>query len=246
MRLVLLGLPPTTNNLYAVVNGRQVKSEAGRAWTELIGAVARRSWTKRPSTRSFAVLITYHRSAYDRDVDGSHKTILDGMSKLVWKDDRQVALLTIRKERAPDGVLPWTSIIIRELAQAPTWRPLRSPLDAYALTSDFIPPTTNNTYAVVRGIRRKTREGRTASERYVAAMEGLAGLDDPKSGRLRVRVRHAFKENRRDVDGSHKLLLDAARGLLWNDDLQIDWITLTKCRREEGPLISFDAWEAHP
>lgn len=244
MRLVLLGLPPTTNNLYAVVNGRQVKSDAGRAWTELVAAVARRAWRGKPSRKPFAVLITYHRSAYDRDVDGSHKTILDGMSDLVWKDDRQVMLLTIRKERAPEGVLPWTSVVIRELEAEPAWRPLASPVDAYAFATDFIPPSTNNTYAVVRGIRRKTREGRNASERYVGAMEELAGLDEPMTGRLRVRVRHAFRENRRDVDGSHKLLLDAARGILWNDDLQIDWITLSKCRREEGPLIGFDAWEA--
>jgi crossover junction endodeoxyribonuclease RusA len=243
MRLVLLGLPPTTNNLYAVVNGRQVKSDAGRAWTGLVSAVAQRHWTVRPSRKPFAVMITYYRSAYDRDVDGSHKTLLDGLSGLVWRDDRQVMLLSIRKLRAPEGTLPWTSVVVRELEAEPSWRPLVSPADAYAFTSDFIPPSTNNTYAVVRGIRRKTREGRSASERYVSAMEELAGLDDPMTGRLRVRVRHAFRENRRDVDGSHKLLLDAARGVLWNDDLQIDTITLTKCRREEGPLISFDAWE---
>ena len=50
------------------------------------------------------------------------------------------------------------------------------------------------------------------------------------------------------IDGSHKLLLDAARGILWTDDLQITSFTVAKARMSAGaePRIDGDAWALPP
>lgn len=263
MRMVILGLPPTTNNLYAVVRGRQVKVEAGRAWTRLAAAVAAATWGERPvSAAPFAVLITYHLGAYERDVDGSHKAIIDGFAPrepetgqrpIVWHDDRQLVLLAARKVRAPKGVLPYVSIIVRELAgatgESPGYLEPTPARGALSFETTVLPPSTNNAYTTFGGTRRKSAASREA---YATYQKGFAALvaDDPDlarfplTGALRVRVRYGYVANRRDVDGSHKLLLDAARGqgLVWRDDLQITSLSLAKGRVPAGlaPRIAGD------
>lgn len=268
MRLVILGLPPTTNNLYAIVAGRPVKVEPGRAWTEIAAGVAAHAWGPRPPSRSpFAVLITYHLGAYARDVDGSHKAIIDGFAPrrgkmqtpIIWHDDRQLVLLAMRKVRAPKGVLPYVSVIIRELVAAPAYREPTVVPGALGFTTTRMPPSTNNTYTSFRGARRKSAAAREAFAAYLVGFRALVGgTPDPDryplTGPVRVRIRHGYTHDRRDVDGSHKLLLDAARGepgaggLVWRDDLQIRSISLVKGRvpKDEEPQISGDVRSLEP
>lgn len=262
MRLVILGLPPTTNNLYAIVAGRQVKVEVGRAWTRIAAAAARAAWAGRvPSRAPFAVLITYHLGAYERDVDGSHKTLIDGFAPqgqdghqepIIWYDDRQLVLFAARKVRAPKGVLPYVSLVVRELSSLPAYHAPAPSHNALGFETTVMPPSTNNTYTTWRGKRRKSEAAREAFAAYQTGFAALVTADAqasrfPFTGPVRVRVRYGYTADRRDVDGSHKLLFDAARGetgagLVWRDDLQITSLAIAKGRVPAGvaPRIAGD------
>lgn len=241
MRFVLLGLPPTTNNLYTIVAGRQVKSAVGRDYAEAVSEVARRAWSDEALRGPFAVLVTYHLGAYNRDVDGSHKAIVDGCSGIIWHDDKQVVLFAARKRRAPAGVLPYVSVVVRQLAAMPAWQEPTAPPAAAELRLSPLPPTTNNSYAIFRGIRRKTAAARAASAVLEEAMCDAAPVI-PWSGPLRLRLRYAMAVDRRDVDGSHKLLLDAARSRWWRDDLQLTSFSAAKSRISGAEGLHLAAW----
>lgn len=244
MRFVLVGLPPSTNNLYAIVGGRQVKTAVGREYSAAVADVARRAWEAEPSGGAFAVLVTFHLAGRDRDVDGSHKAILDGCSEVIWSDDRQLVLFAARKRRLPHGVLPYVSVVIRPVAALPAWTdPIAAPAAAEIVASP-LPPTTNNSYSIWRGIRRKTAAARAASTALEPAINDSAP-DQPWRGPVRLRIRYALTANRRDVDGSHKLLLDAARGAWWGDDLQITSFSVAKTRGSDERVV-MHAFELSP
>lgn len=251
MRLVLLGLPPATNNLYTVIGNRQVLSETGRRFHESVAALARHAWPGSPSPAPFAVLVTYHLGGYDRDVDGSHKAILDGFSPrhrdgsrapIIWRDDRQVVLFSARKVRT--AALPYVSIVVRPLAHIPAFQPLSRPAGALSFATSLIPPSTNNTYTPSARFRRKTAAARDATEAYAAGFRRLIFGHPPFAQGVRLRIRYGFSADRRDVDGSHKLLLDAARGILWADDRQVTSFCASKARLAPGsaPVIQGNAW----
>lgn len=245
MRFVLLGLPPTTNNLYAIVGNHQVLGEPGRVYHGAVRRVAAKVWSGPILEGPFAVLITYYLGRYDRDVDGSHKPILDALSGTVWKDDRQVVLLAARKRRLPPGVLPYLSVVVRPLKHRPIFRIPSSPRRAVFFKTTVLPPSTNNSYSIFRGFRRKTARARRVIEHYRAEFVALTGGKPPLSGALRARVRYGFTADRRDVDGSHKLLFDAGKEILWNDDRQIISFSVAKARitQNHEPLIVFSFWE---
>jgi Holliday junction resolvase RusA-like endonuclease len=230
MRLVILGLSPSTNNLYTVVRARQVVTETGRRFHAAVGAIAARAWTAAPGPGPFAVLVTYHLGAYDRDVDGSHKALLDGLSGVVWQDDRQVVLFAARKRRVGRDVLPYVSLVVRPLTGRPLFVAPTVPTRALGFATTIIPPSANNTYTTTSRFRRKTVAARSSSETFTAGFTALMAHRPPLTGPLRVRLRYGFTADRRDVDGSHKLLLDAARGRLWLDDRQIVAFTVSKAR----------------
>lgn len=243
MRLRLLGLPPSTNNLYAIVRGHQILSAEGRRFKAAIATIARELRAGlSPHDGPIALRISY-RLRHDRDVDGSHKALLDALSGILYHDDRQVIALDIDKQRVKTGEPAELRLTARLLGEAPLHRPLPEPDRGVIFRTDLLPPSTNNTYAVIGRIRRLTREGRTVKDAYATALAGITPA--PLAGPLRVRVRYSFAADRRDVDGSHKLLLDAARGILWSDDRQIVSIDLIKGRVPAGdqPQIELAVWE---
>ena len=261
MRVVILGLPPSTNNLYTVVAGRQVLTEPGRRFHESVAAILRRFWSGAPSSGPFAVLVTYH-LRYDRDVDGSQKVLLDGFAPrhrdgtrepIVWNDDRQLVLFAARKVRTNKSTLPYVSIIIRELSALPAFNTGSPPRHRAVRRLDFatglIPPSNNNAYIPVgRGRlgRVKTREARLIGEAYARDFTTITGGPWPYfTCPVRLRLRFGFTADRRDVDGSSKLLLDAGKGLLWRDDGQITSYSVAKARVRPGqsPSIEGGAWE---
>ena len=249
MRLVLLGLPPTTNNLYAIVSGRAILSAAGRSFHAALSAVARDAcgsdgWTVHDGP--VAVRITYHLGPYDRDVDGSGKVILDALSGSLYTDDRRVVLFVARKVRVRTGVLPYVSIVVRRLKKNPTFRPPFAPQRSLAISTTAWPPSTNNAYTISNGRRRKSSAGRVAG-RFFAMMFIALVRDQPRkpvfTRAIRLRIRYGFVADRRDVDGSHKIIVDAARGILWSDDRQIETISIAKARTSMDAVIDLAAWE---
>ena len=236
-RLLLIGLPPTTNNLYTIVAGRQVLSREGRAYHAATRSVARAAWSDAPVTGPVALRITYYLGAHDRDVDGSHKALIDGLKGVVFGDDRQLVLLALEKRIVSAGTLPYVSVVIRPLVTAPAVRKLRASEAGFGLSTRLLPPSTNNTYAISGRVRRKTRDAKAIESAYRGAFATLAGDEPATDAPLRLRVHYGFTADRRDVDGSHKLLLDAARGLLWIDDRQVAALTLSKARTTGEPRL---------
>jgi Holliday junction resolvase RusA-like endonuclease len=237
IRFRLIGLPPSTNNLYTIVAGRQVLSRAGRSYHEAVAALAAEAHPDVPATGPIALRITYRLGNHDRDVDGSHKALIDGMSGVCFTDDRQVVLLSLHKTRAAADELPSVEVAVRQLASLPADRTLHAGRDGFRLTTTLLPPSTNNSYAIAGRVRRKTREAKMVETAYRGAFTRLAAGSPPLEGPVRVRIHYGFTADRRDVDGSHKLLLDAARGLLWVDDRQIRSLTLTKARSSGEPRL---------
>lgn len=94
---ITLPWPPATNNLYAVVRGRKIKSSAGRKYTEAVQAEIWRSPTERFSDKRVSVVITYHQpTRRNVDLDGRLKAPLDALTQCgVWADDSQVDRLTV-------------------------------------------------------------------------------------------------------------------------------------------------------
>lgn len=244
MRLVIVGTPPATNNLYAVVGGRMVLSARGRAFHAALAAVARRAGPAAPDERRYAVAITYHLGR-DRDVEGSQKVVLDALSGLVWRDDRAIVVLRLAKRRVAPGTLPWTSVTIRPLsATAPAFHTPRVPAGGVGFGTTLLPPSTNNAMAVSGGRRRRTRAARQVALLHRAGIAAAAGPGEPWSGPVRVRIRYGFRADHRDLDGSHKAILDSATGTLWRDDRQLVSVSFAKGRLSTGeePRVVFAAW----
>ena len=260
MRVVILGLPPTTNNLYTIVAGRQIISETGRLYHQSVAAVLRRVWRQTPGAGPFAVLLTYYLN-YDRDIDGSQKVVLDGFAPktkdgeretIVWHDDRQLVLFAARKVKVPKGVLPYIAIIIRPLARPPIFKPITSRAPRIlSFSTELIPPTTNNLYTPATIGRRKTRNGKLITQAYregfaaLVRQKDLGGEKFPLNGAVRVKLRFSFTADRRDVDGSSKLIFDAARQILWADDNQVTSYSVAKARvgqKNELPCLEGDIW----
>jgi len=250
MILTLLGLPPTTNNLYAVVGKRHVLTEEGDRYHQQVREVVKELYSLPPADGPFAVSVTYYLGGYERDVEGSHKALIDGMSGLVWNDDRQIQLMCLRKRKAPAGMLPYVNVITRKLAQQPaSMRQLpgtpREPDRGLTLVTGVIPPTNNNIYFSAES-RIKTPAAQLAGRLFSRAFDNLSASSDlalPWSGHLGGKIRYYFAADRRDVDGSHKLLLDAAKGILWHDDRQLTHICLRKGKSGgETPTIFAAFW----
>ena len=256
MRLVMLGLPPATNNMYATVPdkgpktgvrrraARVVLSAAGRASHKAWRAVAARKHAGPPSGAPFAVLVVYHLHRLDRDVDGSHKAVLDGFKGVLWRDDKQVVLLGARKDLAPREVFPYVTVVVRELAAMPSYRPQEAPGGALAFETNIWPPTTNNAYALSGGRRRKTAAARAAGDAYTLWMSRLVRHPPAIEGPARLRIRYGIAVDRRDVEGSHKILVDAMRGVAWRDDADVMSFSVSKARLPKGaqPVIDVVTW----
>jgi len=251
MILTLLGLPPTTNNLYAVIGRRHVLTEEGVRYHQQVRAVLERVHSLPPADGPFAVSITYYLGGYERDVEGSHKALIDAMSGMIWRDDRQIQLMCLRKRKAAAGMLPYVNIVTRRLAMQPASMlslpsAVRSVPRGLTLITSVIPPTTNNIYFSTDS-RIKTPAAQLAGRLFARAYDNLAVASDlalPWSGHLAGRIRYHFAADRRDVDGSHKLLLDAAKGILWHDDRQLTHICLRKGKAGKNitPTIFASFW----
>lgn len=75
---VMLPLPPSTNNLFATVNGRRVKSRAYREWLAATGAAPVE--LRRPKTLPAEVRVTvFGKVNRQRDLDNFLKPVLDSI-----------------------------------------------------------------------------------------------------------------------------------------------------------------------
>jgi Holliday junction resolvase RusA-like endonuclease len=235
MRLVVVGLPPTTNNLYAIVGRYQVLTAAGRSYKASLHNAAIATATTPPTNGPVAMMVTYYLRR-DRDVDGSAKIVLDALKGVIYEDDRQVDLLVLRKRRTK--TLPYLSIVVRRLRAHPVFRPIVERDTHVLATFTDLPPTTNNLYTIFGRRRRKSREARQLQDVYAIGYRMRMGAKSPMRGQVGARIRYGFIANRRDVDGSHKTLIDAASSIVYEDDRQIVRLSLAKGRSAEPIVVA--------
>jgi crossover junction endodeoxyribonuclease RusA len=101
------------------------------------------------------------------------------------------------------------------------------------------PPSVNQYWRFVNKGRLRcvliSRRGRTYREMVVVALRAQYGGFQPLDQRLRVQlILNPPDKRKRDVDNYTKALLDAlTHAGVWNDDEQIDELTITR-----GPVIS--------
>lgn len=102
------------------------------------------------------------------------------------------------------------------------------------------PPSVNACYrSIPRGkicTSILSKQGREYKDRIVRLMEGDKSLLTDK--RLMVQIRLFMPDKRRrDIDNYFKLLLDSLTGIVWEDDSQIDILTVSRDNVEKGGRV---------
>ncbi len=103
------------------------------------------------------------------------------------------------------------------------------------------PVSTNSLYrhSTFRGMHRTymTKEGTARKQEYQWQYKGIVKkVKWPLDANYAVEVILYFKNKRpHDIDNFNKILLDAATGFVWNDDKQIQKLTVTKAIDTEFP-----------
>lgn len=114
----VLGPPQPKERARACPNGKHVTPLKTRRYERLVGTVAGlqapRNWrldgTYRVEVRA------YFADRRTRDVDNVAKAILDGLNKILWRDDRQV--VRIVSEKHVDRAAPRVEVLVEMVAPA--------------------------------------------------------------------------------------------------------------------------------
>ena len=94
--------------------------------------------------------------------------------------------------------------------------------------------------ALYTGRRFLTKAGRE-TKRQMALETQLQWLNSPLEQKdIKLSVRFFFKDNRRDVDGCLKALLDSISGIVWKDDRQITELHVFKLKDKEHPRVELE------
>jgi crossover junction endodeoxyribonuclease RusA len=111
--ILTLPWPPTTNNAYATVNGRRVKTRTARQYALEAEHATRLAYPRPPFTRTDRLAITIDLYPPDRrafDIANREKLLIDAIAPALGFNDNQIDQLLIR--RNPPTQLPHASISI--------------------------------------------------------------------------------------------------------------------------------------
>lgn len=106
------------------------------------------------------------------------------------------------------------------------------------------PPSVNHLYATFNGRRVLSREGRDYHR--TAGMQALAQRVRVQDGPLCVSIRVFRPARRGDLDNTAKAILDALKGVAWNDDSQIVELHLFRGDDAARPRAEIEVGEAPP
>lgn len=91
------------------------------------------------------------------------------------------------------------------------------------------PPSTSNIYFHKGHLVYMSDEGKNTKELYKWEIKSQYPGGIPVKRDVKVSIDFYFKNNlRRDLDNYNKLVLDACTGIMWEDDSQIQELTLRK------------------
>lgn len=104
MKIIISKLPPTTNHIYAyrTLRGHAMSyiTKEGKEWFEMAALELKKQWKKKtPIDKQCEIWIELY-LAYDRDIDGSCKPILDLLQKNgVIKNDSLFYKMDVEKTK---------------------------------------------------------------------------------------------------------------------------------------------------
>lgn len=104
------------------------------------------------------------------------------------------------------------------------------------------PKSTQHIYrSACRGghpVNYMTAEGKLIKRTYQLEARAQWGYENPSKGSLAVSVIFYFAtKHKRDLDNQNKLVLDALSGICYEDDAQIDQLTLRRSFDQTWPRI---------
>ncbi len=117
MKIVLEGVPRSTNHIYKFFRSRMYMTAEGRALKRSYQLQAKLQFgNKSIITNPLALkIILFFNDKRKRDIDNYNKILLDSMSGIVYEDDVQIQTLTIAKQY--DKKQPRIEITIDETAE---------------------------------------------------------------------------------------------------------------------------------
>lgn len=112
--------PPVTWKRVNIVNGRAMKARGQKAWSDRVRAaawlalVSRQDWPRRleDATRFDVTINVTEVDGRRGDLDNYAKGIMDPLNGLLWKDDRQIDRVEV-KRWPPDKERPGVSVMVR-------------------------------------------------------------------------------------------------------------------------------------
>ena len=118
----VLGPPQPKERARACANGKHITPKKTRRYERLVGDIARlccpRGW---PLDGTYRVEVrAYFADRRARDVDNVAKAVLDGLNRVLWRDDRQVT--RIASEKYVDSARPRIEVQVELLAQVEVQR----------------------------------------------------------------------------------------------------------------------------
>jgi Holliday junction resolvase RusA-like endonuclease len=111
----VFGPPQPKQRARACPNGKHITPKRTRAYEKLVATIAglQRPRVWRLDGRYHVKARVFFGDARPRDVDNVAKSLLDGLNRVLWNDDRQVELLTI--ERSIDRAAPRLEVVVDDL-----------------------------------------------------------------------------------------------------------------------------------
>lgn len=100
MLKIKLSLPPTLNHTYRVVHKGMIKTKDAKSWQEYAGLMVIQELQKKGLEADLRGDYHVTMDLYlkrSRDVDSSIKLLLDALEGVIWKNDKQVQQILVRK-----------------------------------------------------------------------------------------------------------------------------------------------------
>lgn len=112
------------------------------------------------------------------------------------------------------------------------------------ITLEGVPKSTNHIYKFFRSRMYMTPGGRALKRSYQSQAKKQLNLNKPISAPIAVKILLIFGDKRRrDIDNYNKILLDSLSGIAYEDDSQIQEISIRKIYQKDKPRIVIEIKE---
>lgn len=113
------------------------------------------------------------------------------------------------------------------------------------LVLEGVPRSTNHIYKFFRSRMYMTAAGTTLKKSYQLQAKHQMGFKSPTANPIALKIILFFNDKRkRDIDNYNKILLDSMSGIVYEDDVQIQMLTIIKQYDKKQPRIEIEIDEA--